>query len=88
MHEDVLKEDLQRREFRFLTLSDTALTAQNYLCYSTENPLSPVVESFVSLLRAARDSELQIGGRLSSARISFQPSGSNSSRTPGLSKPN
>jgi DNA-binding transcriptional LysR family regulator len=57
MHEDLLHADLQRREFKFLKLNDTALTAQNYLCYATQNPLSPVAESFVSQLRAARDNK-------------------------------
>ena len=79
MHEDLLHEDLQRREFKFLKLNDTALTAQNNLYYATQNPLSPVAESFVSLLRAARDNKSQIGGRLPSALISFQPSSSRES---------
>ena len=60
MHEDLLHEDLQRREFKFLKLHDATLTAQNYLCYATQNPLSPVTESFVSLLRAAREQKIAI----------------------------
>jgi len=73
MHEDLLHEDLQRREFKFLKLDDTALTAQNYLCYATQNPLSPVAESFVSLLRAVRDNKLEIGRRLPGALVRRPP---------------
>ena len=73
VHEDLLEEDLQRREFKILKLNDTALTAQNYLCYSTRHPLSPVAESVVSLLRAARDNKSQIGGRLPGARVGRPP---------------
>ncbi|MBI3063966.1 MAG: substrate-binding domain-containing protein, partial [Deltaproteobacteria bacterium] len=84
MHEDLLQENLQRREFKFLKLNDTALTAQNYLYYSTQNPLSPVAESFVSLLRAARDKKLAIGNRLASATDRPRPGRTSQPREPVL----
>ncbi len=61
MHEDLLREDLQRQDFKFLQVNDAALTTQNYLCFSAGTPLSPVAESFVSLLRAAREKKVAIG---------------------------
>ncbi len=85
MHEDLLQEDVQRREFNFLRLSDKGLTAQNYFCYAPQTPLSPVAEKFVSLLRAARDNKLEIGGRLPGALVSFQPGSSSRSKRPGSS---
>ena len=84
MHKDLLHEDLQRREFKFLKLNDTTLTAQNYLCYATQNPLSPVAEKFVSLLRAARDKKLAIGNRLAGATDRLRPGETSLPREPVL----
>jgi DNA-binding transcriptional LysR family regulator len=60
LYHDAVKRDIERGEFKAVTIPGLSFRRQSYIVYSKDKPLSSVAQEFLALLRESKKEDLPV----------------------------